>query len=186
MREGTDSASCYRELLPDRPGVRERSHVPPRPRATKRRQPADPYKLAPPQHPADRTSVRTLIFAIAALEHMPPGEMSLRDYLMTRRELHIRLGRELGPIDGGLFSANAPTRLDVQVSHDLRDRVVRLLRRKDPAELDRVVERALAAGMPILEREERRRRAWRRRARARAQRTRGAAPSRRPRRRTTS
>jgi hypothetical protein len=160
-------------------------HVSPHLKATKRRRPADPYKLAPPQHPADRVGVRALIFAIAALERTPPGEMSLRDYLMTRRELHIRLGRELGPVDGGWFSANAPTRLDVHVSRNLRDRVVKLLPRKDPAELDLIVERALGAGMTIVEREERRRRAWLRRARARSQRTRDADP-RGPHRRTTS
>lgn len=185
MREGADIAPCYPALLPNRPGVRERPHVTPRPRATKRRQPADPYKLSPPQHPAERASVRALIFAIAALECTPHGEMSLRDYVMTRRELHTRLGRELGPPDGGRFSSNAPARIDVHVSRDLRDRVVRLLPRKDPVELDLVVERALAAGVSIVEREDRHRRAWKRRARARAQRKRGAA-RRGPRRRTTS
>lgn len=147
-------------------------------KATKRRRTAVPHRLALPQHPCDRTSVRAIVFAIAALEHTRPGELSLHEYGSMRRELHIRLARELRPADGWNCSIE-PVRLDVRVTRDLNDRIAKLLPRKAPAELDLVVERALGAGLPIVEREARQRRAWKRRAHARAQGER-AVPARRP------
>ena len=97
------------------------------------------------------------MFAIAALERSS-GELSLSDYAMHRRELHIQLGNAVGPPEGRRFSANAPTRLHVEISRHLRDRLASLSP-ASPGALDLLVERALDAGLVTVERQERRRRA---------------------------
>jgi hypothetical protein len=62
-------------------------------------------------HPCDRPAVRTLVFALTALEGAyRRHHLRLSDYLMHRRDLSIRLGNALGEVYDLYFANFAKAR----------------------------------------------------------------------------
>jgi len=102
------------------------------------------------------------VFAIRALERAAPDELQTADYMMHRRELHIRLAKALSP-SGGRFGASAEVRLDVPILRGQYERLVELVTGGYPGELTALVGRALDAGLQTIAVRERRRRAKKRR-----------------------
>jgi hypothetical protein len=109
-----------------------------------------------PKHPCDRPDVRAIVFAIHALEHARDDELSYPDYMMHRRELHIRLADVLRPSDGGRFGNSGAARLDVQIYRELLEELRVRASSEQLRDLDYFIQRVLVAGLRKIKRSLRR------------------------------